>query len=133
VDGVEEQKIVEQIRHLLGPGILAVYLYGSAEKGNLRPDSDVDLAVLPRRPIEPMRRFEAAGELARTLHREVDLVDLRLAPAFLRGQVVGTGRCLFRAGEEEVGLFEAHALSDYARLHEETREVIRSFDDRYRS
>ncbi|MFQ5749574.1 MAG: nucleotidyltransferase domain-containing protein [Planctomycetota bacterium] len=112
---------------------MPVYLYGSAENGVLRVDSDEDLAVLPRRPIEPMRRFEAAQELARTLHREVDLVDLPRAPAFLRGQAVGTGRCLFHSGEEEVGLFEAHSLSDYPRLHEETREVIRSFDDRYRS
>jgi len=129
----DEGRVVARLRSLLGPDVLAVYVYGSAATGTLRPDSDVDLAVLPSHPIDPMLRFEVAQELAADLHRDVDLVDLRAAPTFLRGQVVGTGRRLFCADEEEVGLFEAHALSDYARLHEEMREVLEQFDARYRS
>lgn len=129
---LSEDEIVELIRPLIDAELLAVYLFGSAAEGTLRADSDVDLAVLANRPLDRMQRFEAEQDLATALHRDVDLIDLRRAPAFLRGRIVGTGRCLFRGNEEQVGLFEVYALSSYARFQEETRELVEMFDQRYR-
>ena len=41
----------------------------------------MDLAVLARDPIPNLRRFELAQELAVRFHRDVDLINLRNAPA----------------------------------------------------
>ncbi len=60
--------------HLLRSlGATEVFVFGSAAKGVLRPDSDVDLAVMG---LPPQVFFSAASKAADLLRRPVDLVDL---------------------------------------------------------
>ncbi len=58
---------------LKAAGAREVYVFGSASKGKLRPDSDVDLAVsgLPSEVF-----FPAMARASRALGRPIDLVDL---------------------------------------------------------
>ncbi len=62
------------VRDVLGEATAGVYLFGSAVRGGLRPDSDVDLLVVVDRPMtEDERRTMIAGLLARSrspAHRE---------------------------------------------------------------
>lgn len=44
-------------------GIVAIYIYGSAIKGKLREDSDIDLAILPSYDIEVTRRLEMISKI----------------------------------------------------------------------
>ena len=46
------------------PGILAVYLFGSHALGRARPDSDVDLAILPSGPGLRNQKLELLTDLA---------------------------------------------------------------------
>ncbi len=107
------------------PGLIAPYRFGSQAKGTARPDSDMDLAVLARDPIPAMRRFELAQELAIQLHREGDLIDLRSASTVMQMQVLSTGTCLNAADEQARREFEMYAYSDYARLNEERRDILK--------
>ena len=44
------------------PGVRAVYLFGSHAEGSARPDSDLDLAIVPRdRSVREKKRFYAGG------------------------------------------------------------------------
>ena len=54
-------------------GAREVYLFGSAARGILRQDSDIDLAVSG---LPPEKFFEAMGQAADILQRPLDLVDL---------------------------------------------------------
>ncbi len=54
-------------------GAKEVYVFGSASRGQMRPDSDVDLAVAG---LPPEVFFRAMGIASRALGRQVDLVDL---------------------------------------------------------
>jgi predicted nucleotidyltransferase len=58
---------------LKAAGAREVYVFGSAKKGKLRPNSDVDLAVSG---LAPEVFFRAMGIASRALGRQVDLVDL---------------------------------------------------------
>lgn len=111
--------------HKAVPGLIALYRFGSQAKGTARPGSDVDLAVLTRDPIPNLRRFELAQELAIRLHRDVDLVDLRTASTVMRMQVISTGECLDAPDQSARREFEMYAYSDYARLNEERREILK--------
>ena len=121
---MDDHALIEYLRKSV-PGLIALYRFGSQAKGTVRPNSDVDLAVLARGPIPNLRRFELAQELAVQLHRDVDLVDLRTASTVMRMQVISTGECLNAPDEPARREFEMYAYSDYARLNEERREILK--------
>ncbi|MCI0574461.1 MAG: nucleotidyltransferase domain-containing protein [Myxococcaceae bacterium] len=106
------------------PDARAVYVFGSYSRGEARPESDIDLAVLPARPLSPVERFDKAQALAARLMRDVDLVDLSRAPVALVAQVLAEGEQLMCSDELQVGLFETHAMTEYAHLNERRRGLI---------
>jgi predicted nucleotidyltransferase len=58
---------------LKAAGAREVYLFGSAAKGTMRDNSDVDLAVSG---LPPAVFFRAMAQASRALGRPLDLVDL---------------------------------------------------------
>jgi uncharacterized protein len=114
---------VDMLRREL-PDCVAIYLFGSRATGTPTPDSDVDLAVLPEAPLADEVRWQLAQTLALALGRDVDLVDLTRASSVMRVQVIDTGKLLYESDAVRRQLFEAHALSDYARLNEERRGIL---------
>jgi len=126
---MNDASLSEYIRKAV-PGLIALYQFGSQAKGTARPASDIDLAILSREPVPNLRRFELAQELATQLHRDVDLVDLRTASAVMKMQVLSTGACLDSQDESARREFEMYAYSDYARLNEERREIVKGITKR---
>ena len=116
---------MNRIREILSPlRPAAVYLFGSAAAGRLRPGSDIDLAILPTRFISPMAVLDAGFQLADTFRRDVDLIDLERSNAVLRKEVLANGRLLYETDPVRRNEFEMYALSDYARLNEERAPVL---------
>ncbi|MBY0247224.1 MAG: nucleotidyltransferase domain-containing protein [Nitrospiraceae bacterium] len=126
---MNDASLSEYIRKAV-PGLIALYRFGSQAKGTARPASDIDLAILSREPVPNLRRFDLAQELATQLHRDVDLVDLRTASAVMKMQVLSTGACLDSQDESARREFEMYAYSDYARLNEERREIVKGITKR---
>lgn len=78
----EMKQLIEQaVVVLKAAGAREVYLFGSAAKGTLREDSDVDLAVSG---LPPRAFFNAMGRAGDILGRPVDLIDLDEANPFTR-------------------------------------------------
>jgi len=108
------------------PGLSAVYLFGSGARAELRPDSDLDVAILlaPGADLSSVTRLELAADLASLAGRTVDLSVLgRPAGAILAKEAVTTGRRLWDDGTQAAAEFEMYALSAYARLREDRAPV----------
>ncbi|MBX6353854.1 MAG: nucleotidyltransferase domain-containing protein [Thermoflavifilum sp.] len=116
------QPAVAYLRETFEPKV--IYLFGSMAEGRMRPDSDVDLALLPDAPLPRPALYEAAQELACRLNRDVDLVDLLNTTTVLQSRVAALGMPLYERSRNERVWFEMYALKAYALLNEE-REVIR--------
>lgn len=121
---MNDPSLIDYIRKAI-PGLVALYRFGSMERGVVRPESDIDLAVLPREALPELHRFELAQELAIQLHRDVDLINLRSASTVMRMQVLSTGSCLTSEDEQARREFEMYAYSDYARLNEERGMILK--------
>lgn len=106
------------------PDLIAIYQFGSAGTAAMRAESDVDLAFLAGRAADPVATWDLAQTLARTLGRDVDLIDLRRASTVMRAQIVSTGTRMLCHDAARCDAFEAYVLSDYARLNEERRGIL---------
>jgi predicted nucleotidyltransferase len=106
------------------PGCQAIYCFGSWGTEAERPDSDIDIAVLPLHALAPVHSWELAQKLASLAGRSVDLVDLLRASTVLRMQVVAYGERLYSSDVEGVEQFEDTVFSSYVRLNEERREIL---------
>lgn len=116
-------KIVEAIQARF-QGLEGLYLFGSVSSGQDNTESDLDLAVLFPRPVDPIALWECAGEIGSLVNRHVDLVDLQSASTVMRMQVIQTGQRIFTGDETACQNFEMVALSMYVRFNEERQGII---------
>jgi predicted nucleotidyltransferase len=102
----------------------AIYLFGSAARGRIHALSDIDLAFLPSHPTDPVEVFELSNQLADTLQRDVDLVDLSRASTVMAKEVFRSGTILAENDPMRRREFEMRTLADYARLAEHRLPVL---------
>lgn len=115
----------ERVRMLFSeiPEVWAVYLFGSRARGEARPDSDWDLAVLGVRaiPVEQLIRWEE--ELEAALGHRVEVLDLRRADPFLALDVLRGKRLWARdpVAADEFELYILRRAGDLAHWERERR------------
>ena len=73
--------IDQLVAALKSSGAKTVYLFGSAAKGTLRDDSDIDLAVSG---LPPENFFKALSAASSILDRPIHLIDLDEVTPFTR-------------------------------------------------
>ena len=74
-------------------------VFGSAARGEMRPDSDIDLLVdfLPEARVSLLRHAAAERELTALLGRKVDLVSKRALKEAVRDEVLPQARIIYAA------------------------------------
>jgi uncharacterized protein len=94
----------------------AVYLFGSVARREDRPDSDVDVAVLYGKPVEPGLaglKLALAGDLEARLGRRVDLVVLdKQSPDFVH-RILRDGVLVIERNRSARIRFEVAARNEY--------------------
>lgn len=100
--------VVEALhRALAGRAEVAVaLLYGSRARGNYRPDSDVDVAVLGQ-----VDRLALAAQLSLATGHEVHVVDLAAAGYPLLSAIINDGVLVHEGVPAAYGRWRSHALS----------------------
>ena len=94
---VEESKLAELCRQYQ---VRELSVFGSAARGEMRPDSDVDLLV-EFQPDARIGLLDHAGlmlDLAELLGRKVDLVSKRALKPLIRDAILGEARLVYAAG-----------------------------------
>ncbi|MGB1236576.1 MAG: type VII toxin-antitoxin system MntA family adenylyltransferase antitoxin [Pseudomonadales bacterium] len=113
------------------PGVELIYLFGSRAKREASENSDWDLAILSRVPIDNFARWECAQALAVELAQDVDLVDLSNASTVLQQQVVDSGELLYGEREREE-YFAVTVMSMYQHLQEQRATLVEAFVEEVR-
>jgi predicted nucleotidyltransferase len=124
-------KPFDAVRRLLQEqaAVEAAYVLGSAVTGQLRPDSDIDIAILPRpaAALTVVDRMGLSAQLGKLLGRTVDLGVLTHANLVYAKEAVARGRLIFERDHAATARFEMLTLSMYAALQEARREVLRAY------
>jgi len=95
------------------PNVLFALVFGSRAKGLNKPLSDVDVAVFFKQPLSGLDLLELIHELSGFVGKEVDLVVLNNASAFLRHQVMKKCIRLFVRDQLIYREFREKTMTDY--------------------
>lgn len=98
--------------------IVAAYLFGSAVSGKLRPESDIDIALLLNEPISNLDRKALLKNifpaLCRALRADVHILILNDASYLARAQVFNKGYLLYAKDRKQLALFRMKSISLFA-------------------
>jgi predicted nucleotidyltransferase len=101
---------------LRGAPLRLAILFGSAARGRLRRDSDVDVAILPTGEMSLADELDLQAALERAVGRTVDLVRLDRADPIVRYEVARHGSVLVADPPHEAPRFLAAAGIEHADL-----------------
>lgn len=85
------------------PGIRAVYVFGSTASGNTRPESDLDLAVIPANPSVREKRLDILADLAGHGYCDVDLVFIDEDDLVLAYEAIRQNRLIYAVEDFDRG------------------------------
>jgi predicted nucleotidyltransferase len=114
-----EADLVERLRGALrsGPKLRLAVLFGSTARGTARPDSDLDIGILPAdRELTLFDELSLQARLAAAAGREVDLVRLDQTRPMLRFRVAREGLVLLAETPVEWARFRARAGIEHAEI-----------------
>lgn len=94
-------------------GLRFAYVFGSAARGELRPDSDYDVALDVGRALEPAEILELSGQLESIVTRRVDVVDLLSAGPVLKMQILSSGHLIVCRDQRALADFQMYTPSQY--------------------
>ncbi len=77
------------------PELELALVFGSLASGQARPDSDIDVAVYPKKPLAHHSLQALSDQIACATGRPVDLIDLSHADGALLRQILRSGKILF--------------------------------------
>ena len=124
MDSGEIDRVISTVLGNAQAHLAAVYRFGSSAHGLARPESDLDIAILPTAAVDPDDWFELREQLTTALGREVDLMDLSTTSPVMAMEVLTSGRLIFECDALMRGRFEDHTFGAYARLNEERRGIL---------
>ena len=131
LDDVNE--LIDKARRVLaaGPPLRLAVLFGSFAKQRARPDSDLDIAILPHdESLSLHTELDLAGQLSSKTGREVDLVRLDRATQLLRWEIAKHGILLAADPPSEWLRFRVAAASEHADMAEALDQAARRFRQR---
>ncbi len=116
---MDRDRLAQEIAHVFAARNetpAAVYLFGSVARGEGRADSDVDVAVLYGKPVQPGLaglKLALAGDLEERLGQPVDLVVLDNQPPDLVHRVLRDGWMVLETNRSARIRFEVSARNAY--------------------
>jgi len=111
------------------PDAWALYVFGSFARGDQRPDSDLDLAVLLPPQVDFRDKLALIARLSRQVGREVDLVNLRRASLDLVHELLREGKPLRIRRDSDVLGWEAEQMTEYADFNPRRAGILARYLD----
>ncbi len=110
------------------PDVEAIYLFGSFASNQQTDESDVDLALVLPNPIDKLTLFNITQEIAASISRDIDLIDLRDTPLDFKFEIISTGTLIFCKNSEQTLRYEALVMSMYQRFSEERKGILEEIE-----
>ena len=113
--GSDEMDIIKNCRDILiqYEDIIFAFIFGSYAKGNIREDSDIDIAIYLKDNMNTYEYLDMKMELSEALKREVDLVILNDATPLLRYEIYKNNILIFTHDKDMENRYKVKILFEY--------------------
>ncbi|ABB15046.1 type VII toxin-antitoxin system MntA family adenylyltransferase antitoxin [Carboxydothermus hydrogenoformans] len=123
---------IDKVFARYGSKIVVAYVFGSYRRGEIRPLSDIDLAVLLDRNLSKTERLEIQIELLDDLieflgTEEIDLVILNDVPLSIQYGVLKDKKIVYYSDKQKLVDFEADVVLKYLDIKPLRDEFNREF------
>lgn len=122
-----KEKLIQQICALFlqkVEQVKLIYIFGSYATDLQTTASDIDIAVLTNKTLDPVERWKMESELAERLGKDVDLIDLLSASTVMQHQIIQYGLCIYDP-ENKAAFFEMQVMAMYQHLNEERADILK--------
>ncbi len=104
-------------------------MFGSAATGEMRSDSDIDLAIYCDVPVDQYSLFVIAQEISDIVNRDIDLIDMRKVSTVFKAQIIGNGAVIYCSDDPRRMNMEMRIFKDYSMLNEERAEILKNIQE----
>lgn len=122
------ETIISTLNKLIDPWL--IILFGSYAKGRAREESDIDIAFLTDQIVDEYQSFCIAQELAGSIGKSLDCVNLSSASTVFQIQVIGHGKVLYCKDETRRKYYFLRTFKEYALLNEERETILKQIKAR---
>lgn len=122
------EKTIEVIKEKY-PDVWGIYLFGSFGTPYERVDSDLDVAILLKQPINSLALWELAQNIAIQINKDVQIIDIRQASTVFQNEIIRDERRIYCSHPKECDALESLYLAMYLRLNEERQEILDDFKE----
>ena len=112
------------------PAATAVWLFGSATKGQWHAGSDLDIAVQVPGRWSASERFNSAMAMGHRLGIDVDLLDFQRLDTVMQVQILETGRLLMARDPVRLMQYEGFLRTEYQNIQRWRQPMMRALADR---
>lgn len=121
--------IEKTVQNIVEEDILAVFLLGSAFRGDMRPDSDIDLGIMPEPgvKISALKRASLAGRLSLELKRTVDVGEISSKNLVYAREALLKSKLVYQKDLDRMNLYRATLLGMYIQFNLDRREVLSEY------
>ena len=104
-----------------GGKIDGIYIFGSISRGELREESDIDIAIVG--DLSFSDKLDFICDLEKKLKKKIDLIDFNRSNLNFQAEIITNGKLIYCLDEEKNDLLEYKILSKYL-VFEEDRKIV---------
>ena len=101
-----------------------IVLFGSYVRGTQNSESDIDIAIKPKKEISKREIFYMSQELENIINIEVDLIDLNNIGDGFRYEILINGKTIYCENEMKFELYKLDMYREYLELNESRKKII---------
>ena len=133
VTEIDVQQIADRVGEILQtyPDLKLAFLYGSAVNGKMRPDSDVDIAVLFDHPLGAGQKMALGACFEEALLKTIDLVDLFSLSGTILKQILCEGRVVVKKNTEDLTRLTQRMIYNQADMMPYVRRTLLERQERF--
>ncbi len=102
----------------------AIVLFGSYARGTQNNESDIDIAIKPKKAVSKKELFYLSQIIEDAIKTDIDLVDLQNIGDGFRYEILISGKNIYCEDEFKFDLYKLDMYREYLDLNESRKDII---------